>query len=173
MTETADAAVASVRRSKFEGFLLASIGEDGNDSGMQLSVLSALARQNLDPWEEAASLSSLPSETATRRLTSLIAALPKGRSTRPEPGVNAARLIALLPRGASPDIRSRMTVLLHGAGQTWTARQVMIYVVVLAIMLTLQWLVATHLGAESHDQASAPTRGAAPSPSTELRNAGR
>ncbi|MGA9367188.1 MAG: hypothetical protein WBV35_07005, partial [Steroidobacteraceae bacterium] len=89
MTETADAAVASVRRSKFEGFLLASIGEDGNDSGMQLSVLSALARQNLDPWEEAASLSSLPSEMATQRLTSLIAALPQGRSTRPQPGLNA------------------------------------------------------------------------------------
>jgi len=39
-----------------------------------------------------------------QRLTSLIVALPKGRSTRPDPSVNAARLIALLPGGASADI---------------------------------------------------------------------
>ena len=173
MTAMADTAVSSISRSKFENFLLASIGEDGSDSGMQLSVLSALARQNVDPWEEAASLSILPSEMATQRLTSLIAALPKGRSTCPEPGVNAARLIALLPRGASPDVRSRMTLLRGGAGQTWTARQVMISVIILAVMLALQWLVATRPGAGSHDQASRPARSIASSPATELRNAGR
>ena len=47
----------SVHRSKFEGFLLASIGEDNSDNGMQLSVLPALARQKIDPWDEAAGLS--------------------------------------------------------------------------------------------------------------------
>jgi len=172
MTARADTAVSSVSRSRFEEFLLASIGEDGNDSGMQLSVLSALARQNVDPWEEAASLSSVPSEMATQRLTSLIAALPKGRSTCPEPGVNAARLIALLPRAASPDVRSRMTLLRRGAGQTWTARQVTVYVIILAVILALQWFVATRPGAGPHHQASGPTRGIASS-ATELRNAGR
>jgi phosphoketolase len=38
MTEMADPVVASVPRSQFEGFLLASIGEDRSDNGMQLHV---------------------------------------------------------------------------------------------------------------------------------------
>ena len=172
MTKMAHPAVASVPRSQFEGFLLASIGEDSNDNGMQLSVLSALARQNVDPWEEAASLSSLPSHKATQRLTSLIAALPEGHSTRPDPGVNAARLIALLPHGASPAIRPRMTVVGRGVAQSWTDRQVIVYAIILVVMLVLQWFVATHMGAEHDDQASAPTTSTLSSPATELRDAG-
>jgi hypothetical protein len=38
--------------SEFDGFLYARIGEDSN--GMLLSVLAALARLDVDPWEEAA-----------------------------------------------------------------------------------------------------------------------
>ena len=34
---------------------------------MLLSVLSALARLDIDPWQEAAQLAGLPGETATRR----------------------------------------------------------------------------------------------------------
>jgi hypothetical protein len=39
---------------RYNDFLFAPIGEQAN--GMQLSVLSALARMNVDPWEEAARL---------------------------------------------------------------------------------------------------------------------
>ena len=55
--------------SEFDNFLHASIGVEGNE--MALSVLSALARLNVDPWEEAAELSELPQHTATQRLASL------------------------------------------------------------------------------------------------------
>lgn len=44
--------------SEFNDFLYAPIGGAGNE--MPLSVLSALARLNLDPWKEAAELSDLP-----------------------------------------------------------------------------------------------------------------
>jgi hypothetical protein len=44
--------------SEFDNFLFASIGESRN--GMLLSVLSALARLDLDPWQEAAELARLP-----------------------------------------------------------------------------------------------------------------
>lgn len=64
---------------------------------MLLSVLSALARMDIDPWEEAAKLAQLPRETATRTLALLIAALPSGPSVRPDPEAIAPRLIALLP----------------------------------------------------------------------------
>lgn len=150
---------------------MASIGDDSNDNGMQLSVLSALARQSIDPWEEAALLACLPSETATQKLTSFIAALPKGRSTRADPGVNAARLIALLPREAKRDIRSPMTIMGRGAAQSWPIRQVTVYVICMLVMLAVQWFVATHLATEPIKKGSAPTTGTVSSPATELRNA--
>ena len=63
----------SVLGSEFDAFLFAPIGEDKN--GMLLSVVSALARLNVDPWQEAAQLAGLPGDTATRRLASLIASI--------------------------------------------------------------------------------------------------
>jgi hypothetical protein len=82
--------------SEFDAFLFAAVGQDGNDH--QLSVLSALARADVDPWQEAAELACLPGETATERLVSLIATVPGGLSTHPDPETVAARLIALLPK---------------------------------------------------------------------------
>src|ERR1700691_4725148 len=89
----------SVLASEFDDFLFAPIGDDRND--MPLSVLSALARLDIDPWLEAAELARLPRETATQRLASSIATLPGGPSEYLEPGTIAAHLIALLPRQAS------------------------------------------------------------------------
>src|SRR5271170_8089798 len=97
---------------EFDDFLFAPIGEDSN--GMVLSVLSALARLDIDPWQEAANLSGLPGGAATQRLASLIAALPDESSAYPDPATVAARLVALLPRPANPNIPSRAT--LFGAG---------------------------------------------------------
>lgn len=94
--------------SEFDNFLLAPIGED--NIAMQLSVLSALARLDVDPWEEAATLARLPGDTATRRLASLIAALPAGPSARPDSATIAARLIPLLPRRVGSNVPSRPTL---------------------------------------------------------------
>jgi hypothetical protein len=81
--------------SEFNDFLYAPIGVESNE--MPLSVLSALARLNVDPWGEAAELSELPQHTATQRLASLIARLPKGRWAHADCGAIADRLIELLP----------------------------------------------------------------------------
>jgi hypothetical protein len=85
--------------SEFDDFLFAPIGEDRN--GMQLSVLSALVRLDIDPWQEAAKLARLPGGTGTQRLASLIAALPDGPFVHQDLGTTVARLIALLPRRAN------------------------------------------------------------------------
>ena len=85
-------------RPEFDDFLYAPIGADRNE--MPLSVLSALARLDIDPWEEAAELSELPKDTATQRLASLIAQLPGGRWTQADSRAIADRLIELLPRRA-------------------------------------------------------------------------
>ncbi len=83
-------------KSEYEAFLYATIGAEAN--GNSLSVLSAMARMNLDPWREAASLAELSAKAAVTRLTALIAALP-GRSSAPdEAGLTATRLVKLLPQ---------------------------------------------------------------------------
>jgi hypothetical protein len=92
-------ASVSFFRPEFDNFLYAPIGGDRNE--MSLSVLSALSRLNLDPWQEAAELSELPKDTATRRLASLIARLPGGRWTQADSGAIADRLIELLPHRSS------------------------------------------------------------------------
>jgi hypothetical protein len=82
--------------SEFNAFLFSPIGDDRN--GMPLSVVSLLARRDLDPWQEAASLAAMSTDAATRRLESLIQALPDRPVTLPDSGTVADRLIALLPR---------------------------------------------------------------------------
>jgi hypothetical protein len=124
--------------SEFEDFLFAPIGEDRN--GMLLSVLSALARLDIDPWQEAAKLALLPVKAATERLASLIAALPDGPSTHRNPGTIAARLIALLPRRASPDLPSRETP--PGVDAATNPRPV-IYVLCMAVVLVAQFIIAS------------------------------
>lgn len=64
---------------------------------MVLTALSALARIGVDPWQEAASLTLLPTDVAARRLTTLISGLPSGCWAKSDAGTIAARLIALLP----------------------------------------------------------------------------
>jgi hypothetical protein len=91
--------------SEFDDFLFAPIGEESN--GMMLSVISALARLDLDPWHETVKLAELPGETATTRLASLIAALPGVPSAHQNPEAIAARLVALLPRGHNSKVESR------------------------------------------------------------------
>jgi len=95
--------------SEFNAFLFAPIREDRN--GMPLSVLSALARLDVDPWQEAAALARMPGETATQRLAAMIAALPDEPSALPAPGTIAPRLIALLPRRAGSNIGSSEALL--------------------------------------------------------------
>ena len=62
------------RDPSFDPFLFATIGEERN--GMMLSVLSSLARLDLDPLREAANLSGLPGGPST---TSLMQPLFSGR----------------------------------------------------------------------------------------------
>ena len=93
------AASVSFFKPEFDNFLHASITVDRN--GMPLSVLSALARLNLHPWQEAAELSDLPKRNATQRLSSLISRLPGRVWTQADSGAIAVRLIELLPPGST------------------------------------------------------------------------
>lgn len=148
--------------SDFDHFLLAPIGEDNN--GMVLSVLSALARMDVDPWEEAATLTRLPRDTATRKLASLIAALPDGPSARPDSATIAARLIALLPRRVGSDVSSRRTVPDVGAvTRSPIVTYLVLYVVFMLLMLACQWLIANpQASAQPNNAPSVPANSVSP-----------
>jgi hypothetical protein len=94
------AASVSFINSEFSEFLYAPIGAERN--GMTLSLLSALARLNIDPWEEAAGLSQLPKYAAAHRLASLIARLPQRTWGERDCSAIADRLVELLPHRSVP-----------------------------------------------------------------------
>jgi hypothetical protein len=131
--------------SEFDAFLFAPVGDDKN--GMPLSVLSALARLDVDPWQEAADLARLPGSTAIERLTSLIEALP-GRPTSP-PALEtiAARLIALLPGRAGSIVPSRSGISEDVPATNLQAivRVVSFNLILVAFMLGAQWIVASRV----------------------------
>ena len=85
----------SLGHSEFNDFLFASVGEEKN--GTELTVLSALARLDLDPWGEAARLSGLTKEAATDALAATIHSLPDGNWKISEARSIAVRLIDRLP----------------------------------------------------------------------------
>ena len=98
------AALSPLIGPEFDQFLGASIGEDRNGTG--LSVLSALARLDVDPWKEATSLARMPREAAAVRLTELIEALPLAPASAIPSRMSAANLVALLPKGKAVDVHS-------------------------------------------------------------------
>jgi hypothetical protein len=114
----ARAAAMSLPGTEFNDFLFAPIGEDRN--GMLVSVLSGLARLEVDPWQEAAKLAQLPGETATQRLASLIGALRDKDWSYLDPPTVAIRLIALLPNRNDTKNQSRNTP--HSIGATISSR---------------------------------------------------
>jgi len=81
--------------STYNDFLFAAVGEE--KVGLPLTVLTALTRLGLDPWQEAARLSDLPRETAARALAATMAA---------ESEAIAARLVNWLPARSAATIPS-------------------------------------------------------------------
>lgn len=90
--------------SQFNAFLFASIDEAASE--MPLSVVSALARLDLDPWQEAAELSQLPRESAVQRFAAGLSKLPGDDLAHSDAQTIAQRLIALLPGHADRRIGS-------------------------------------------------------------------
>ena len=87
------------RRREFDAFLYASLDEDNN--GTPLSVLSALARLDVDPWEEAARLAQMPKKAAAGELIFLLAQVLPPPIAWLDLAQRAPCLIALLPRRSS------------------------------------------------------------------------
>jgi hypothetical protein len=143
------------RSSEFNDFLYATVGEDKN--GMALTVLSALARQNVDPWEEAAGLSRLPGETAVGNFVAMLDGLPGFASLSDRTRV-AQRLIPLLPHpptSGDTQVDSRSP---H-------ATNFFVILTYLAIMLLGQWVMSGFFET-AHDAGTPAMSTAGPAPTT-------
>jgi len=90
---------------EFDTFLYASVCNDNN--GMPLTVLSALARLDIDPWEEASTLTKMPPQGAVTQLASLLSGLRTASLPGLDPVQIAGSLVALLPR---PRHRAPLTI---------------------------------------------------------------
>ncbi len=101
------AALSPLIGPEFDEFLGAAIREDRN--GTTLSVLSALARLDVDPWREATSLARMPRAAAADRLTALIDALPREPAGAIPSQTSAEELVSLLPKGRFPTFGLRTT----------------------------------------------------------------
>jgi hypothetical protein len=160
------AARASRLGSEFNAFLFSPIGEGSN--GIPLSVVSLLARRDLDPWLEAANLAAMPADAAARRLDSLIRALPDQPLTLPDSRMIATRLIALLPRRTDPNIRppeKQATVTAADAAALTLRRQSI--VVAMILVLCVLFFMGSHFATVSNESSTPPgAADAPPSPIT-------
>jgi len=145
-------APASRLGSQFDAFLFSPIGDDRN--GMPLSIVSILARADLDPWGEAASLAGMPVHIATRRLESIIQALPHQPLTIPDSGAVARRLIALLPRTGLNDQGSEKPTEARDAKAVALAQWTKIAAIV--VMVFLIFLVCARFARSSSESPMQP-----------------
>jgi hypothetical protein len=121
---------------EFNQFLFAMVGTDR--LGGQLSVVSALARLDLDAWAEAAALAGLPRDAAVIKLSGMLRRNSEIPQIGQEAGAIAARLVALLPGGTVP-VRK-----LPAAGWTGASTPIAVCLLVaLVVMISLQFVTPT------------------------------
>jgi len=127
---------------QFNRFLFAPISAD--DYGQPLSVVSAMARLDLDPWAEAASLSRMPGDKAVQKLASMIASLPNLPAARQEARKIATRLVALLPAEGLQVVNSGIIP----TGNIHTAQIGFVIMAAVALLLALQLSMHSHSPAD-------------------------
>jgi hypothetical protein len=119
---------------QFDNFLFAQVTEG---SEAPLSVLSMLARLDIDPWDEAAKLARLPRTAAAKRLSDFITATLGASS----PYLNAAkvseRLTDLLPATVSSGGRTRQGAAAGVFKEAWPVTWLVVVALVFAIVLML------------------------------------
>ena len=98
--------IFDLARSAFNPFLFAEVGIEAN--GQSLSVVSLLARNGRDPWDEAASLAAMPAPRAIEALARIITATQSALWPLPAATEIARRLIAFLPTRGEQSPQARL-----------------------------------------------------------------
>lgn len=140
----------SVPPAAYNGFLFAQVYEEAD--GIHLSVLSALVRMNIDPWQEATRLTAMPKARAVENMKSVLALISGKSWQESEVTETAERLIDLLPHGSTPLVESgvRTPVQVSANWLVWAGLGVLVS------------LITTHLQAQDGGKAASPTTIASP-----------
>ena len=128
-------------RPDLDRFLFATVEEEID--GIPLSVISALTRLGLDPWQEAGRLSLPSNREAVEQLARLIAELPGRFRPLDKAREIADRLVQLLPRHdtdhrSTPQVQIRSCYrrpALSGTSQLWIACLVLAAAVLVSAFL--------------------------------------
>jgi hypothetical protein len=118
---------------EFDAFLFAPLGEDRN--GLPLSVISLLARMNLDPWQEAGDLAILPAEAAASRLAVSLDTLTDPILRQANSRTMALNLLALLPHRTPVAIQQPRAAIAAAAPADFRARLGAAIIIVSALAL--------------------------------------
>lgn len=137
-------AAPSTLDSRFAPFLFATILEGPGDT--PVTVVSLLARRDVDPWEEAARLARLPRQVAAGKLGGWIAAIPNGSAELRDTRAIAARLVALLPpwserKSVGPQIPRQDQ---QFGMEPRIVTHALPYLTLLALLLASQWVVGQY-----------------------------
>ena len=124
----------------FEQFLYSPVGEDRNSN--VVTVLSALARLDLDPWAETAALVSLDDSAARARLAQLLSQLRDVPALKRNAGQVARDLSLLLPDRRVPDPRPSEKTLAQGQPVTI----IVIWSILALVLFMIQFLSITIWG---------------------------
>jgi hypothetical protein len=145
-------------KSELDSFLFAPIGED--KKGTVVSVLTAFARLDFDPWQQASNFARLPKEAAKTQLAAMLAGLPGMSLSGPEPGTVAARLVALLPgptRLAAPSRAAWLGIAPQTASPS--PKSMIPIAIFLALSIAFQLFAASHQASQLGAGSAGPTSG--------------
>ena len=140
-------------KSEFDSFLFAPVGED--KQGTVVSMITAFARLDFDPWQQAADFARLPKEAARARLAAILATLPGMASSDADPGSVATRIIALLPM--KPGAAAGSSAAWPPPGQPVNLRSPR-YILTIVFFLALGFGSQFVMGTILPQQAAAPTQ---------------
>jgi hypothetical protein len=143
-------------RSEFDPFLYASVQE--RSDGPLLSVLSALARLDVDPWQEAEKLSQMSRDKAVWRMAALIETLPNDAAAHLNSKAIATRLIALLPRQIAISVRTSESTLpsRNFANMRAIMTIIILNVLFMAVSFGAQYLIGNRTPSTLSNQAHTP-----------------
>jgi hypothetical protein len=127
----------TLHQSDLNEFLAAPVWKEVN--GAPLSVLSALARLDMDPWAEAAHLAGLPRDAAVAALTVTLRRLPKQGSGTLDAVIIADRLVAFLPKGGSITPLDDATRQLKPKGSSTQWLLLVLAALLFAFLMSREW----------------------------------
>jgi hypothetical protein len=151
--------------STYDAFLFAPIVDESGVT--RLSVLSALARMNVDPWDEAARLATLSTSDAEKSLLSTLNLFPGHPQSSPETETLAVRLVALLPKARAVPTVKVATITEGHEQQTNYWLVWLCFGIVMSFLSPHQHATTSAGDSPSASNAATPTerRGAEPAPS--------